>query len=110
MHGLLEAFNRHATAVGMRINASKTKMMPAFIPREQCHAVLLDGEPLDGVNGFKYITEKVRSKYDLARSAFSSPQSCLWSRREISLHTKGRVYEAVVRSILLYGARHGLYE
>ncbi len=29
-------------------------------------------------------------------------QSCLCSRREISLRTKGRVYQAVVRSILLY--------
>ncbi len=30
-------------------------------------------------------------------------QSCLWSRREISLHTNGRVYQAVMRSILFYG-------
>ncbi len=29
-------------------------------------------------------------------------QSGLWSRREISLHTKGRVYQAVGRSDLLY--------
>ncbi len=38
-----------------------------------------------------------------ARSAFSRLQFCLWSRREISLRTKDRVYQAVVRSILLYG-------
>ncbi len=48
-------------------------------------------------------TEEIRSRINLARSAFSRPQSCLWSRREISLSTKGRVYQAVVRSILLYG-------
>ncbi len=35
MHGLLEAVNRHAAAVGMRINASKTKVMSALIPGEQ---------------------------------------------------------------------------
>ncbi len=37
------------------------------------------------------------------RSAFSRLQSCLCSRREISLRTKGRVYQAVVCSIVLYG-------
>ncbi len=30
MQGLLEAVNRHAAAVGMRINASKTKVMSAL--------------------------------------------------------------------------------
>ncbi len=45
MQGLLEVVNRHAAAVGMRTNASKTKMMSAFIPGEQRQAVLLDGEP-----------------------------------------------------------------
>ncbi len=33
MQGLLESVNRHA--VGMRINASRTKMMSALIPGEQ---------------------------------------------------------------------------
>ncbi len=35
MQGLLEAVNRHAAAVGMRINASRTKVMSALIPGEQ---------------------------------------------------------------------------
>ncbi len=37
------------------------------------------------------------------RSTFSLLQSCLWSRREISLRTKDRVFQAAARSILLYG-------
>ncbi len=48
-------------------------------------------------------TEEIRSRIDLARSAFSGLQSCLWSRREILLQTKGRVYQVVVRSTFLYG-------
>ncbi len=44
MQGLLEAVNRHGAAVGMRINASKTKVMSALIPGEQRQAVLLDGD------------------------------------------------------------------
>ncbi len=45
MKGLLEAVNRHAAAVGMTFNASKTNVMSALIPGEQRQAVLLDGEP-----------------------------------------------------------------
>ncbi len=44
----------------------------------------------------------MRSRINLACSAFSRLQSCLWSRCEISLHAKGRVCRAAVRSILLY--------
>ncbi len=42
-------------------------------------------------------TEEIRSRIDLARSAFSRLQFCLWSRR------KGGVYQAEVRLIFLYG-------
>ncbi len=45
MQGLLEAVNRLAAAAGMRISASKTKVMSALIPVEQRQAVLLDDEP-----------------------------------------------------------------
>ncbi len=44
MQGQLEAVNRHVAAVGMRVNASKTKVMSTLIPCEQRQAVLLDGE------------------------------------------------------------------
>ncbi len=113
LQGLLEADNRHAAAVGMRINASKTKVMSALIPGDQRQAILLDAEPLEDVEKCQYLcsmfvaygqgTEEIRSRINLARSAFFRLLSCLWSRREISLRTKGRVYQALVRSILLYG-------
>ncbi len=45
MQGLLEAVNRLAAAAGMRITASKTKVMSALIPGEQRQAVLLNGVP-----------------------------------------------------------------
>ncbi len=52
-------------------------------------------------------TEEIRSRINLDRSVFSRLQSCLWSRREISLRTKGRVYQTVVRSILHHGCETG---
>ncbi len=42
-------------------------------------------------------------KTNLARSTSPRLQPCLWSRREISLRTKSRVYRAMVRPTLLYG-------
>ncbi len=113
MQGLLETVDRHAAAVGMRINALKTKVMPTLIPGEQRQAVLLDSEPLEDIDEFKYLgsmfvvrgqgTKEIRSRVNLARSASSRLQSCLWSMPEISLRTKGRVYQTTVRSILFYG-------
>ncbi len=47
------------------------------------------------------------SRINLAHSAFSRLHSCLWLRSEISWRTKGRVYQEVVRSILLYGCEIG---
>ncbi len=83
--------------------------MSELIRGEQRLAVLLHGEPLEDVDKFEYLgsvfvangqgTEEIRSRIYLARSAFSRLQSRLWSRHEITLRTKGRVYQAVVRSI-----------
>ncbi len=79
--GLLEAINLYPAAVGVRINASKTKVMSALIPGEQRQAVLLDGEPLEDVNKFKYLcsmfvtngqgTKEIRGMSKLACSVFS---------------------------------------
>ncbi len=55
MQGLLEAMNRHVATFGMCINASKAKVMSAFIPNDQRQEVLLDGEPLEDVDKFKYL-------------------------------------------------------
>ncbi len=59
----------------MCINASITKVVSALIPNEQRLAVLVNGEPLEEVDRFN-------SDYD----------------HEISLRSKGRVYQAVVLS------------
>ncbi len=85
MQCLLETVNRHAASEGIRIYASKTNFMSALIPGEQRQAVLLDGEPLEDVDKFKYLrstfvahgqsTEEIRSRINLARSAFSRLQS-----------------------------------
>ncbi len=57
MQGLLAAVNHYANPVGMRITVSKTKVAPALIPDEQHQDVLLDCEPLEDVDKFKYVAQ-----------------------------------------------------
>ncbi len=65
------------------------------------------------VESFKYLgssftatdqaKDEISDRSGLARSAFTRLKSALWSRQEISLKTKGRIYETLIRTILLYG-------
>ncbi len=47
--------------------------------------------------------DEISGRIGLARNAFTRLNATLWSRREISLKTKGRIYEALVRTSFLYG-------
>ncbi len=96
----------------MHMNASKTKVMSAFVPGGQHQVGLLDDEPLEDADNSQtsvfffanaHGTEKIRSRINLVRSTFSCLKSRLCLRREILLRTKDRVYEAMLRTILLYG-------
>ncbi len=86
MQGLLETVTHYATAVGLRINTLQTTVMATLIPGEQRQAVPLDIEPLEDVDKLNYFvangqgTEEIRNRINLARSAFSHLQPCLWSR------------------------------
>ncbi len=121
-HGSDHAMVR--TCLRLRVKAARISNCPAKLDTAKLKTVALEhlrldlrslfgGLQLDDVDKFKYLgsmfvvngqgTEEIRSRINLARSTFSRLQSCLWSRREISLHTKARVYQAVMRSILLYG-------
>ncbi len=67
---------------------------------------------MENVKKFKYLgsifvansqgTKEIRCRINLARFAFSRLQSCLRLRREISMRTKGKAYQVVVRSDLPY--------
>ncbi len=50
---LLGAVNHHSSTSGTRINASKIKVMLAFIPGKKHQVTLFDGEPLEDNNKFK---------------------------------------------------------
>ncbi len=44
----------------------------------------------------------IDARINLARVTFNRLYTSLWSRHDISRRTKGRIYESVVRTILLY--------
>ncbi len=55
---------------------------------------------------FMFITNRdkdIQSSVNFTGSTFARLQSCPWSMREISLRAKGKLCQAVGRSILLYG-------
>ncbi len=68
--------------------------------------ITLGGVPLEEVESFKYLgssftetgqaKDEIIGRIGLARSAFSRLKATLWSRRKISLKTKGHIYEALV--------------
>ncbi len=63
----------------------------AYSSRRSSHGLFLHGQANDEISG------------RTARTAFARLKSVLWSRPEISLKTKGCIYEALIRIILLYG-------
>ena len=75
--------------------------------------LVLAGEPIEVVDSYIYLGScisagglagnEVSLRIMKARVAFSNLQH-LWRRRDVSLSVKGRVYNAAVRSVLLYGS------
>ena len=111
---MLNKVNQCAKAVGLCINTSKTKIMDSHPTPDAQRPITLDGIPLEEVDNFKYLGSsflatgqgyaEISCRINQARAAFARLQPCLWARREVSITTKARVFQAVVRSILLYGS------
>ncbi len=102
-----------AKVLGLRINASKTKVMSTQPRPGTQHAINLGGVPLEEVQSFKYMgssftatgqaKDEISGRIGLPRSASARLFFAPWTRREISLKTKGCIYEALIRTVLLYG-------
>nr|VZH89496.1 unnamed protein product [Spirometra erinaceieuropaei] len=113
LQSMVSRVNEVAKAVGLSINAGKTKVFSSCIPDQEKAPLGIDGCQLEEVDSFKYLgarllpngqsKDDVVSRIDAARWVFSSLRKCLWSRRDLSIATKIRVYRASVRSVLLYG-------
>ena len=109
---LLDRIYNSSSKIGMEINVGKTKYFTSCISGNSL-ALSIRGQPIEMVHSFKYLGsiilpngqayKEVDNRIAHARSAFVRLKKTLWERREISLKTKSRVYQAAIRPVLLYG-------
>jgi hypothetical protein len=113
MQRILDKVDAVSRSVGLRINASKTKLFSFGFSPTDILPISLHGASVEEVSHFKYLgstflpngqcRNEITARIDAARKAFFLLRKSLWSRREISLQTKIKVFQATVRTILLYG-------
>lgn len=87
---------------------------PGSISRDAPVRITVAGQPVAWVQQFKYLGSQLCSsgsldaelsyRSSLAAAAFERLSRPVWQRRSIQLATKMRIYTALVRSVLLYGA------
>ena len=109
---MLELVNRFASQIGLQINVAKTKYFSSCI-HDSDNILSVGGETIESVDCFKYLGStilptgqafnEIELRINHGRAAFLRLKKALWTRREINLKTKARVYQATIRSVLLYG-------
>nr|KAG5689204.1 hypothetical protein BaRGS_014860 [Batillaria attramentaria] len=100
-----------SSQVGLKIHGGKTKILK--INTASSDSITLDGNPLEEVEAFTYLGSiidrqggtdaDVRARIGKARAAFLQLRN-IWNSKTISAHTKIRLFNSNVRSVLLYGA------
>ncbi|MDY6929965.1 MAG: reverse transcriptase family protein [Pseudomonadota bacterium] len=113
MQSIMDRVDQYASTIGMNISLNKTKILYSSIPDDDKRPLLYRGSPIEEVSQFKYLGSIISStgqagldidaRINSARTAFAKLQKTLWCRKEIRLQTKVRIYQAMVRTVLLYG-------
>ncbi|VDP95639.1 unnamed protein product [Echinostoma caproni] len=108
----LDGLSASVSMFGMRFAPLKCKML-LHDWVGSAPSLTLTGEVMEEVDKFCYqdsyispggcIIDEVSSSIQKARLAFANLRHP-WSRRNIRLSVKGRVYAATIRPVLLYGA------
>ena len=109
---LTNTFREAAGRIGLRINQEKTKVMEIARRGELDGLVNIDGMEVEVVESFKYlgmtvagdgnIEEEINERIGAANRCLFSLMSLL-KKRSISERTKLRVYNTIIRPILIYG-------
>jgi hypothetical protein len=106
----LDAIAASSHRFGLSLSARKCKVM-VFDWSDPVPNLELGGNVLEVVDKFVYLgscfsnkglQDEISGRIIKARAAYTNLRH-LWRRRDISLAVKGRVYNASVRSVLLYG-------
>ena len=91
---------------GMRINVDKCKVLS-----ENDGQVYIAGAAVEKVNNFVFLgsvvpgtSGDVKRRVALASSAFGRLRKSVWSRREVSLRLKVRIFECLINPIAIYAS------
>jgi endonuclease/exonuclease/phosphatase family metal-dependent hydrolase len=100
-----------ASAIGLKVNIGKTQVM-----RKNTRGgdpIIINDQPLEEVEEFSYLGSKVTTDGDCAREistriskanqAFAMLKP-IWRTTSLSVHTKIRIFNSNVLSVLLYGS------
>lgn len=110
MQKKLCTLEENAERVGLQINSDKTKSL--YIGSQQPPTYSLNNKQIDRVETFTYLgsqittdggaREDVKVRIRKAQGAFGQLKN-IWKSKNLSLHTKIRIFNSNVKSVLLYG-------
>lgn len=111
MQQKIDALNTEAHKVGLKINIAKTKTLR--LNAGNIRPLVINNTNIEDVTTFNYLgstlttsggaEEDINNRIKLARMAFAKLWA-IWRSPQITKGTKTRIYEACVKSILLYGS------
>jgi hypothetical protein len=112
MMDLTGRVEEEAATVGLKINVDKTKVMATGL-KGQTQVISIGGKPVEEVGEFCYLgsviagdgscDKDIRTRLGKANSTFGRLTN-IWKNKSLSINIKCRLYEALVMSVLLYGA------
>ena len=112
---IVDAFSDASKKFGLKINIKKTEVLyqPNSI-RTREEDIVVDGNKLNSVLEFTYlespissngcIDDEIQRRMAKASASFGRLRQRLWNNHHVSMRVKGKIYRAIVLSILLYGA------
>jgi flagellum-specific peptidoglycan hydrolase FlgJ len=111
MQEKLYTLHRNSTSIGLNINIAKTKVLKCNISNES--HIKINDDLIEEVEDFTYLgsvvdktggTEKdIKARIMKARTAFVLLKN-IWRAKDIKIHTKIRIFNTNVKSVLLYGS------
>ena len=106
-----QALEEQSAKVGLKTNATKTKLMR--VGTKQDDVVMIAGEQIEEVDKFRYLgnivskkggtDEDIHARIGKARQAFAMLRP-IWRSTALTTRTKLRVFGSNVKAVLLYGA------
>jgi len=106
-----DRLNKFSNQVGLNISTSKTKVMSICSTTNS--QIFVNSEPLEQVDDFTYLgsiiskdnaaQKDIQARLGKARGAFARQKS-IWKSTQYSTGTKIKLYNSVVKPVLLYGS------